>query len=216
MRGSLSPPSPKSTIVLFGGFDRYIEELFATALFLRDAGYDVVAFEGPGRGAALEDADLPMTPEWRRPVAAVLDYFHLEEVTFIDYSLGGCLAVRATAYEPRVSWVVCDDILVNFHPAIMRLLSATKRRALNVLLTARISTAVNAVVRAAMRRSLVVEWGMKQGMLTTGTSSPYDFLRAEMRFDQERFRNAYAGCTHQLVGGEASPHVGNDRLMPTD
>jgi pimeloyl-ACP methyl ester carboxylesterase len=178
-----TPNSPKGTIVLFGGFDSYIEELFSTLLFLRDAGYDVIAFEGPGQGAALAEAQLTFTSEWQRPVAAVLDYFHVDDVTLFGYSLGGCLAVRAAAYEPRVSRVVCDDILVNFHPALMRLLSTTKRRALNVLLTARASVLVNALVRSAMRRSLVIEWGVKQGMLTTGTSSPYDFFRAEMRFE---------------------------------
>jgi hypothetical protein len=65
----------------------------------------------------------------------------------------------------------------------MSRVAATKRRALKLLLTAKATMAVNAVVEAAMRRSLVVEWGVKQGMLTTGTSSPYDFLRAEMRFE---------------------------------
>jgi alpha-beta hydrolase superfamily lysophospholipase len=54
-------PSPKSTIVVFGGFDSYIEELIPTALLLRDAGYDVVAFDGPGQGAALKAARFART-----------------------------------------------------------------------------------------------------------------------------------------------------------
>ena len=40
---------PLDTVVIFGGFDSYIEELFPIFLALRDAGVDVVAFEGPGR-----------------------------------------------------------------------------------------------------------------------------------------------------------------------
>jgi len=106
-----TPPTPKSTIVVFGGFDSYIEEWFPALLFLRDAGFDVVAFDGPGQGAALEDAHLPMRPDWDRPVAAVLDAFDLDDVTLLGISLGGCLAVRAAAKEPRVSRVICDDIL---------------------------------------------------------------------------------------------------------
>jgi CPA1 family monovalent cation:H+ antiporter len=45
---------------------------------LRDAGLDVIAFDGPGQGGALEESGLPFTPEWQRPVAAVLDHFALD------------------------------------------------------------------------------------------------------------------------------------------
>lgn len=176
-------PTPKSTIVVFGGFDSYIEEWFPALLFLRDAGYDVVAFDGPGQGAALEDAHLPMHPDWDRPVAAVLDHFDLADVTLLGISLGGCLAVRAAAKEPRVSRVVCDDILVDFYAVCMGQVSAIRRHALRVLLTARVAVVVNAMVGAVMRRSLVVDWGIKQGMHVSGASSPYGFLRETMRYE---------------------------------
>ena len=118
-----------------------------------------------------------------RPVAAVLDYFHLEDVTLIGYSLGGCLTVRAAAYEPRVSRVVCDDILVDFAPVILGKLPAAKRRALQALLATRASSLVNAIVGAAARGSLFLESTVKQGMLVTGTTSPYGFLRESMRYE---------------------------------
>jgi len=178
-----TPPNPMSTILVFGGFDSYIEEWFPALMFLRDAGYDVVAFDGPGQGAALEDARLPMHPDWDRPVAAVLDHFGLDDVTLLGISLGGCLALRAAANEPRVSRVVCDDILVDFFAVCMAQLSPTRRLALRVLLMARASLVVNAMVGAVMRHTLVAEWGVKQGMHVTGTSSPYEFLRETMRYE---------------------------------
>jgi pimeloyl-ACP methyl ester carboxylesterase len=178
-----TPPNPKSTILVFGGFDSYIEEWFPALMFLRNAGYDVVAFDGPGQGATLEDARLPMHPDWDRPVTAVLDHFGLDDVTLLGISLGGCLAVRAAAKEPRVSRVVCDDILVDFFAVCMAQLSATRRLALRVLLRARASLVVNAMVGVVMRHTLVAEWGVKQGMHVTGTSSPYEFLRQAMRYE---------------------------------
>ena len=178
-----TPATPKSTIVVFGGFDSYIEEWFPALLFLRDAGFDVVAFDGPGQGAALEDAHLPLRPDWDRPVAAVLDAFDLDDVTLLGISLGGCLAVRAAAKEPRVSRVVCDDILVDFFAVCMGQVSTIRRQVLRALLRARVAVVVNAMVGAVMRRSLVVEWGIKQGMHVTGTSSPYDFLGETMRYE---------------------------------
>ena len=176
-------PNPRGTIVVFGGFDSYIEEWFPALLFLRDAGYDVVGFDGPGQGAALEDAHLPMNPDWDRPVTAVLDHFGLDDVTLLGISLGGCLAVRAAAKEPRVSRVVCDDILTDFFAVCMAQLPAPRRLALRALLLARAAPVVNVLAGSVMRHSLVAEWGLKQGMHVTGTSSPYEFLREAMRYE---------------------------------
>jgi alpha/beta hydrolase fold len=155
-----TPSNPKGTIVVFGGFDSYIEEAFPTLLYLRDAGYDVIAFDGPGQGATLEDANLPMHPDWDRPVTAVLDHFNLEDVTLLGISLGGCLTVRAAAKESRVTRVVCDDVLVDFFAVLVGQFPATLRRALRWLLTARASALVNALVGALMPHNLVLEWGV--------------------------------------------------------
>ena len=46
----LAPARPKGTLVVFGGFDSYIEEWLPAALFFRDAGYETILFEGPGQG----------------------------------------------------------------------------------------------------------------------------------------------------------------------
>jgi alpha-beta hydrolase superfamily lysophospholipase len=204
-----TPPSPKSTIVVFGGFDSYVEELFPTLLFLRDAGYDVVAFDGPGQGSALEDGHLPMHPDWDRPVAAVLDHFDLDGVTLLGISLGGCLAVRAAAKEPRVSRVVCDDVLVDFYAVCMAQLSPTRRQTLRALLAIRASAVVNAVVGAVMRHTLVVEWGIRQGMHVTGTSSPYDFLREAMRYETKSLSSDLTQDVLVMAGAE-------DHYVPAD
>ena len=52
------PIQSKGTIVFFGGFDSYIEELMQAFFYLRDAGYEVGAFEGPGQGGAPNEAGL--------------------------------------------------------------------------------------------------------------------------------------------------------------
>ncbi len=61
--------NPKGTIVFLNGFDGYIEELTRVFLVFRDAGYDVIAFDGPGQGAVLEETGTPMTPTWEKPPA---------------------------------------------------------------------------------------------------------------------------------------------------
>ena len=47
-------------------------------------------------------------------MAAVLDYFALSDVTLIGLSLGGGLAIRAAAFEPRVKRVITYDVLFDF------------------------------------------------------------------------------------------------------
>src|SRR4029077_14136234 len=84
-----------ATIVVFGGFDSYIEEFLPMLATMVDAGHRVVAFDGPGQGAALEEHGLSMIPEWERPVAAVLDHYRLSDVTAVGESLGGGLVIRA-------------------------------------------------------------------------------------------------------------------------
>ena len=173
-----SPPAqPKGIIVLFCGFDSYIEEAFPMQLYFHEAGYDVVSFDGPGQGTVLEDEHMPMTADWHKPVTAVLDYFDLEDVTLIGVSLGGCLAIRAAAYEPRVSRVVTNDILTDFFEGLLGQMKSSTRKELEKLLEVRADHVIDKVVGHAMKSSLVLGWSIQQGMLVTGTSSPSEFFR---------------------------------------
>jgi hypothetical protein len=80
-----TPEQPKGTVLVFGGFDSYIEEWLLAAFAFYDARYDLILFEGPGQGTVLEEAHLPMTLEWEKPVRAVLDCFHLDDVTLMVF-----------------------------------------------------------------------------------------------------------------------------------
>ena len=91
---SLKGVGKKGTIVMHGGFDSFIEELYPVMIYLKSSGYDIIAFEGPGQGAMLKKQGTSMTHEWEKPVAAVLDYFKVSDVTLVGMSLGGYLALR--------------------------------------------------------------------------------------------------------------------------
>jgi len=102
-----TPANPRGTIVLFGGFDSYIEEFFSIMMNLRDQGHDVVAFEGPGQGGALEDAGLAMTSDWQLPVGAIMDRLSLSGVTLSAPGPAGLAGhaprppIRARRYRNR-------------------------------------------------------------------------------------------------------------------
>ncbi len=180
-----TPPRVKGTIVFFGGFDSYIEELTAAFLYLRDAGYDVIAFEGPGQGGALNDAGLPMTAEWHKPVSAVLDYFRVDRVALVGLSLGGCLVLRAAALEPRVERVVAYDVFTNLFDINLRQTNALLRGLLKVLLKLGAARIVNWMLARVARTSPVVQWGVQEGMHVTGTTSAFEFLQRTKQFQTE-------------------------------
>ncbi len=172
----------RDTIVIFGGFDSYMEEFLPILLALRDSGHDVVAFEGPGQGAVLAEQHIAMTPAWHEPVGAVLDALELDDVTLIGISLGGCLAIRAAAREPRVCRVIAFDILSDFQACMLAQVPAPARPVVRGLLMVHAKPFLDRVVSVAARHSPVIEWGIAQAMSVFGASTPYDAWRAADRF----------------------------------
>jgi alpha-beta hydrolase superfamily lysophospholipase len=171
-----TPEAQRGTIVVFGGFDSYIEEWLPMLLALRDAGLDVVAFDGPGQGAAL-DTGMPMTADWHSPVAAVLDHFALDEVTLMGFSLGGCLAMRAAADEPRISRVIADDILTDATACYMRPLAGVAK-ALVANAGHLPAAAIDAAINRARSHNMLVDWGIEKSEWVFGVDTPSSALAA--------------------------------------
>ncbi|WP_233559865.1 alpha/beta hydrolase family protein [Oleomonas cavernae] len=88
----------KPLIVVCGGFDSTLEELYFTvAAGALERGYSVLLYEGPGQGAALRDEGLTFVVEWERPTGAVLDTFlaghpRPPHIVLVGMSMGGYLA----------------------------------------------------------------------------------------------------------------------------
>jgi len=176
---------PRGTIVAFGGFDSYIEEFFPIFLGLRDRGWTVVAFECPGQGTVLGDQGVTMTPDWHGPVGAVLDAFALEDVVLLGISLSGCLAVRAAAFEPRVTRVIAFDAMTDFFACMLRQLPSTGACFVQTLVRAQARWIVNRVARTMARRRPVVDWGLGQAMNVFGRTAPFDVFDMARTFRSE-------------------------------
>lgn len=175
-------PPDKGTVVLFGGFDSYLEEFLPMMLALARSGYQVIGFEGPGQGGALENHGLSLTPDWHRPVGAVLDHFDLDRVTLVGVSLGGGLAIRAAAGEPRVARVIADDVLADFLAANLRQAPRGARAAVRALRAIRAHRLLDVVAGWRMRHDLLANWGITHGMHVLGVATPHDYFTAVARF----------------------------------
>ena len=100
----------KGTIVMHGGFDSILEELYSIMRYFSDHGYEVIAFEGPGQGTARRKYGLVFDYEWENPAEAVLDYFNLNDVTWVGISMGGWLGLRAAAFESRIKRIIASSV----------------------------------------------------------------------------------------------------------
>lgn len=217
--GATKPP--KSTWVVFGGFDSYIEETFTVLAAVAQRGRRVIAFEGPGQGGALEadlEADtvpgrserLTMRADWAAPVSAVLNHFDVEEATLVGMSLGGGLVMRAAAGEPRARRVVAFDVLDDFLEVLVsQSLPPTLARGagrslthLNPLIARTPTRVLNRALTEQARGSPVTWWGMWQGIHVTGTHSPAEFLRAAAAFSTADVSPKVTGDVLLMQGAE--------------
>lgn len=189
-------------VVMFGGFDSYVEEFLPMLAGMVDVGRRIVVFEGPGQGSALEDCGLTMIPDWERPMAAILDHYGLDDVAAVGISLGGGLVIRAAAFEPRISRAIAFDILDDFFEAIARQIGRGVRIPLRALLTARARWLVNAIAGRAAARKPVSEWGLQQGMHVTGTATPYDFLRSTTAMSTRKISDRVRADVLLLAGAD--------------
>ena len=204
-----TPENPKGTFVVFGGFDSYAEEMFKTILSMKEANFDVIFFDGPGQGATLEDYHIPMTHEWEKPVGAVLDFFKLEDVTLIGVSLGGYLVMRAAAYDKRIKRVVADDICVDFFETLLRQFPAKSRKLITFLVKHKNgihAAIINGIIRKLSKKSLMLEWGVAQGMHVMGTKTPYDFLRKCTLFNTGKV-SEFITQDVLLMGGQEDHYI---------
>jgi alpha-beta hydrolase superfamily lysophospholipase len=103
-------------LIVVGGYDSTLEELYlGIGAAAHQRGYSVLTYEGPGQGAVLREQGLTMQADWEKPNAAVLDAFLLNhtrprKIVLLGESLGGYLAPRAAAFDPRIDGVVAYDI----------------------------------------------------------------------------------------------------------
>lgn len=165
---------PKGNLVVFGGYDSFIEEFYLAVKELSDFQYNIYLFEGPGQGESLRNG-LTFEPEWEKTVTAVLDYYNLSDVCVIGISWGGYFALRAAAFEPRISKVVAYDILYDGFDFIVNPLPNVQKRIMALLIKLNAKKLINKRVNKMKSGNILLDWAITHGQYITGTTTPYDF-----------------------------------------
>jgi dienelactone hydrolase len=178
-----SDPRPRATVVLTGGYDGTCEELYfynGAAALAR--GYNVLAFDGPGQGAALLQQGITMRADWGSVISPVIDYavsrpdVDRSRLALIGLSLGAHLAPRAASQEHRLAALIADCGSFDLQAALLTRLPgplaaryAAGNRGARIVL--------GAILKAVARKP-TAGWALRRGQVVHGLGSPIAYLDA--------------------------------------
>ncbi|MDO4772660.1 MAG: alpha/beta fold hydrolase [Bacillota bacterium] len=201
----------KGLILLHGGNDSYFEEFLFPVLYLREQGFEVYLFEGPGQGGVVRLQGKHFTHEWEKPVKAVLDYFSLEDVCIIGVSLGGYLAPRAAAFEKCITKVVAWSIFPCFQDVILGTQKPFLQKLFRILMKLGAKRVINFVFYQKAKKDPMIDWGLKHGMYAYEAEDPYTYAKILKRYDLEPI----AGRITQdmLILGASEDHFIDYRMI---
>ncbi|MEP0203638.1 MAG: alpha/beta fold hydrolase [Halioglobus sp.] len=199
----------RDVLLFHSGFDGLVEEMYPLLEPFVAAGYTVIAFEGPGQGAALRTSNLHMPFNWEEPVSAILDHYGIESCTLIGMSLGGYLAPRAAAFERRIKRVVAWGAMFEFFEVYRQRLGDTKFKLLRKLLDMNLSGIVDGLINKARKQEGILDWAVSHGMHVSGTKSPSEFLQWVRTLNLRDSAHLIDQDVLLIMGSE-------DHLVPTD
>jgi pimeloyl-ACP methyl ester carboxylesterase len=180
--------SSRPTIIVHGGFDSTLEELYSSAAApALERGYNCLTFEGPGQGGVIRKQKIPFRYDWEKVVSPVIDYtvkkktefgIDIEHIALMGISMGGYLAARAAAFDDRISACILYNGVYDGYDAIS---SAFPKSLLNALDKGD-SQFVNSTIIDLMKSDPNTRFNIKHGMWTTGTDSPYDLITSAKKY----------------------------------
>jgi pimeloyl-ACP methyl ester carboxylesterase len=199
----------RPTIIYNSGYDSTREEsYFAISAAALRRGYNVLAFDGPGQGAALRDQKLVMRPDWEAVITPVVDYalargeIAADKIVLFGYSLGGLLVARAAAFEHRVAALILDDGFYDFHAALAGKLPGF----LGSWIDEGRDDLADPVLKMATAVSTNVRWGLRNGMWVFGADTFAELIRRARDYSLD-------GIAHKIVAPTLIMDPENDQNL---
>jgi pimeloyl-ACP methyl ester carboxylesterase len=182
---------PKPLLIMHSGFDGSAEELhFMGAGAGAERGYHVLTFDGPGQPSALRGEKLVFRPDWENVVTPVVDFalgldgVDPARIALLGVSLGGELAPRAAAFEPRLAALVAVDGVYDAGAAVTGLLPGDRaeivRRA-----HAPEDPEFDALLLAGRQASPTLRWACDHGRYVMGAATDREFVAKYLEYTLE-------------------------------
>lgn len=175
---------------MHNGFDGTAEELHHVgARAAQERGYTVITFDGPGQPGPRYRDGLLFRPNWETVVSPVIDWAAARpevdpaRIALLGNSMGGGLAPRAAAFEPRIRAVICLDGIYDIGEAYTARARASLGADTERRLTADTDPEVDAMLQQLKQTSSQARWAFRQGMWSLGVGTPREFLAASLAYN---------------------------------
>jgi pimeloyl-ACP methyl ester carboxylesterase len=199
----------RATVVYNSGYDSTLEEAyFAVGAAAVRRGFNVLAFDGPGQGAALREDGLTFRHDWEVVLTPVLDYAQTrpeimaDKITVFGYSLGGYLVARAAAFDDRIAALILDDGIFDFNSAFDRVLPPE----LASSIYGGNDDLANPELTALTTISTQIRWALNNGMWAMGADSYAELIRQTKLFTLE-------GIAEQITAPALILDAENDQFL---
>lgn len=170
------------TVVMHNGFDGSVEEMhYVAAVALAERGYNVLSFDGPGQPGPMHREGLVLRPDWERVVGPVFDHVlarsdvDAKRVALLGNSLGGVLAPRAAAFEPRVRALIAMDGIYDMALKTLPMFGGQRDVARRVL-GAPSAPEVDKALAQAAAHDAQARWAFGHGAWVTGKGTARGYL----------------------------------------
>ncbi len=199
----------RPVLIAHQGRDAWAEDNFYIGREALRRGYNCLIVDGPGQGSTLRLQGLAFRPDWEKVISPVIDWLvarpdsNAKVIGLMGMSMGGALAPRAAAFEPRIAFLVANPGVSNWSATFFRTLdeispmigkfSESNPRLLNFLMT------------AAGKLSPFLQWGLTDTMWKHGVKTP-SALMAEMRHYDASVDIKRITCPTLVVDAEAEEY----------
>ncbi|NLU27901.1 MAG: hypothetical protein GXX00_12390 [Hungateiclostridium thermocellum] len=196
----MRPQKPKGTVVICGGYDSFVQEFMEFIFFFHEKNYAVYFFEGPGQGETLYRCNMKMNAKWENCTSAVLDYYNLQDVAMIGISLGGYLATRAAAFEPRISKLVMYDLIYDFYGSLIAKMGKAKGRFFNWMVRSP-KNPFWKIISKKFDEIYFTKWLLQQGYeIFEDVSTPYEYFNHIKQYNTREISSLIKQHTLVLAG----------------
>ena len=179
---------PRPTLIMHSGFDGTCEEMhWFGAVAGQERGYNILTFDGPGQPAALHFDGLVFRPDWEHVVTPVVDWLlnrpgvDPDRVALLGASMGGLLAPRAAAFEPRLAACVAFDGVYDLGLTVTGAMPGGRAEA-EAVLRAESAPEVDAMIEELMAADPNIRWAATHGQYVMGVDSPRAFFASYLDY----------------------------------
>ncbi|KAJ6148995.1 alpha/beta-hydrolase [Penicillium samsonianum] len=180
--------APRRTIIFNGGYDSTMSEgWFAIGAAALARGYNFLAFDGPGQGAAIRRQHLHFRHDWENVLTPVVDYaltrmdIDPNAIVIFGWSMGGYLVARGATQEHRARALILDDGVYDFGSAFR----AHQPSFIQRLVENKYDLIYNGIFHCVQSFSTGIRWALRNGKWTFGVESAAELSRAVNKYTLE-------------------------------